>query len=1692
MDDTDTSQVEPEFPEEGSGEVSRTMVSENPVFADTLERVSARTALVASADLMAVRELVGEAQRELSALEDGAPRARLHHALGTLLAARFDDWDEALIHHQLAHELQPNELGYTRALRHVYRHLQNWTQVLRLIDVELGGCDEPARRMSLLLEKGTIFADRLAAGQRALECYEEAFAIDPSHWPLFCRLRRIYVGRGDHAALLEVAHKAIAATAERQRRSMLYQLVGELQADALNDAAAAMESLGLAYGEDPHNVSARISLQRLYTKHERWGDLADVLTTDGDLADDEALRGDRYLRAARICRDRLMQPARAADLLETAVSALGADTVALGELADLLEGAGRHGDLIAIHLQALEELTGRAKGNLHCRLGQLYERQGAVEQAVRHFGLALEHGAHGALTRLERALRLARRWEAWVDVALQLATRHEGAARAAWVGAVAAVVEGALGDSERAITLYRQALAIDGDYLEGREQLRLLLTRVGDLEGLLELLEGQLSDVESEEERGGLLFEMGGVAEYGLADMQRAARYYQQASHQVPRVEAKQAHRRALAALGDSAELFATIDPGAEVQEPGLARSAAALLAGPLERGAEAEVRYGQVLAQNARDEVAALALTYLLEERSAWPQLVEELQRRLKVVEGGGARSALHGRLGDLCAYELKRPELALAHYRDALELEPQREDLFSSMLTLCRREGKWDELVAIVSQRIEVVSGATERARLLQLLGEIYSEKLDDRARAIDALNRAVEANSKCVSAQELLLELLEAQREHATMLELLERGVQHAHSPSNQRDLLKRLARLRSQLGMRQSATTNYEGALDLDPGDFESIDALLLLYAEAGEHGALVDTWRQLASFAGDATDRARILNEAARWSEAYLALEQDVVPIYRQALESNPHDEVALLALERLAAERGDPALSEDICERLFELAHEPIRRAELGLRLEAAQEGAGDFGGAAATLEDVARGEAQWFVLHTLRRLYEVQGDWVAVSRTLEREARASVDKVRSRVTRYAAAELDYEQLGEPEHALELLNEILREDPHHGEAAHLLEQILVQRGDWEALVAALEERVSVSRRKQTLGEGGGVQAQVTLLARIAWIQREHLGRPEDAIATLRQVLEVEPHHPPTLQTLAELCSAAGRWRDAVEVYSTLVGLSDDPDLLLRSHVALGRIFQDKLDESKRAISSYQNVLAIEPQQRAALSRLAELFVEQQEWESAAEMVQRLLDTDQELEDRVDHLVALAEIYERGHRDLEGAASRYEGALELDPANATVVDRLMSLLSRLGQWERACEAARVYLASLPEERQREGLPRRMSLGKILHGTLRRPQEALEQYRAASEIDPTHVESRLRVGEILAEQGRHEDAVGQLRDILELDPLNAEALQALSALWARIGADEQAYAAAAALVTTGAAREQEQRIFREGRVDGVRAPNAPLDPSIFASTLVHPGEHHTGRALLSSLADAASKIFPADLALWQVGKADRLSGRGDDPVVLNVRQVCEVLGIEQDVDVYLSHTRLREMDLLMTDPPSLVVGGGVMSSFSSREVRFGLAKLLCYVRNRTVAAYGLDTAGLKTLIAAARRVVDPACELPRGVEPSEVMLQAESIERALSRRGRRQLEEASLAFTESRLPSYAEWQVSLELTALRVALWSVNDIDTALRHLRALSPELAQAKSTDAFVRAAKQSRPVAELMRFWLSEDYLRAKEPPRP
>ena len=164
---------------------------------------------------------------------------------------------------------------------------------------------------------------------------------------------------------------------------------------------------------------------------------------------------------------------------------------------------------------------------------------------------------------------------------------------------------------------------------------------------------------------------------------------------------------------------------------------------------------------------------------------------------------------------------------------------------------------------------------------------------------------------------------------------------------------------------------------------------------------------------------------------------------------------------------------------------------------------------------------------------------------------------------------------------------------------------------------------------------------------------------------------------------------------------------------------------------------------------------------------------------------------------------------------------------------------------------------------------------------------------------------------------------------------------------------------------------------------------------------------------------------------------------------------------------------------------MASLSSREVRCWLADLLANVRSRCWVAYGCDAAGLARLVAAAAHAVDSEVLIGPYGQSDEVDRIGQQIKRGLNRRGRRALADAvSVVADLPQAIDYEKWVLAMRRTALRTALWVVNDLGVVLNYLRFVDGQLAEASTPEEMGAAVRVHPLAADLVRFWTSDHFL--------
>ena len=894
----------------------------------------------------------------------------------------------------------------------------------------------------------------------------------------------------------------------------------------------------------------------------------------------------------------------------------------------------------------------------------------------------------------------------------------------------------------------------------------------------------------------------------------------------------------------------------------------------------------------------------------------------------------------------------------------------------------------------------------------------------------------------------------------------------------DLLHRLGELcDSRLGDLERARAFHVRALAQAPEDLESLDALRGLYWRTDEHERLLDVLEQLALSAADDGDAIGLLHEKAQVVERHLP-QQDAASVYERILKLDPQETTALEALDRIYSARADNA---GICRVLSVLSSQEEDgqyRETLLLRLAGTREAVGDAASAAWALGMVAPQTRSLVVAKELRRLRQLQAQWDLVVESLEQEARLCLDsKLRTRSLLIAAKILE-DRLDDPDRAESVLRRILEEDPLHGPAGERLDLMLGKRKRWGRLATVLKLRISALEQKKDAGQRP--KDLMALLFRLAEIQRQQLKQPREAIASATRCLELDPMHRPVLRFLGPLHEEQEQWVEAVEVYSRLMASCHGTEELRTIHGRLGELFGERLNEPLQAISCYQNTLAIAPDDSEALARLHELFVKVDDKNSAADTLVQLIEVTDDPRARAAHNITLADLYDQEFNEPVLAVEYLQQAQHMDPTNEEILARLKQLLTRLDQWEDLCDAIRSFLAALSAEQQARGFRYRMELGQIMQDRLRRLAEGLEQFQAVIDLDPTNLEARHAAARVLVEDNRLDEAVRAYREILDIEASDTPSLRQLRTIWTRTDELDGAYAAAAVLVYLEQATDGEARFYEERRSKGARYPKRCLEPSAFETVLVHPSEPANGRAVLSVLARVAHQIFPPQLQSWGVGPQSLLSAQAEHPLPGIVAQVARVLGLEFRVDVHLSEKRPDEMDLLLTDPPTLVAGEDAMETRSPLEVRCEVGRLLSYLRNESWIAHGLDHNQLGSLVVCACMATGTALKRRGPGQDSRLRL-AQQIQRSLTPDDLADLKAACDALRKGREPDFEVWAQTMRHTALRTALWVTNDLETVLDHV--LPPAKAEAREEDRLADLC-QSSLAMDLVRYWMSEEFL--------
>ena len=123
-----------------------------------------------------------------------------------------------------------------------------------------------------------------------------------------------------------------------------------------------------------------------------------------------------------------------------------------------------------------------------------------------------------------------------------------------------------------------------------------------------------------------------------------------------------------------------------------------------------------------------------------------------------------------------------------------------------------------------------------------------------------------------------------------------------------------------------------------------------------------------------------------------------------------------------------------------------------------------------------------------------------------------------------------------------------------------------------------------------------------------------LGRFEEAETHLRHAIALNPQHIDPFRKLIEVLMPQGRYDEAIEALAQAVALAPASPQVAELHFQMGRAAEEN-GQDEMAAEYYGRTFELDPHHAKAIRRLAHLKLEQQRYDEALQLFQRLIDID---------------------------------------------------------------------------------------------------------------------------------------------------------------------------------------------------------------------------------------------------------------------------------------------------------------------------------------------------------------------------------------------------------------------------------------------------------------------------------------------
>jgi tetratricopeptide (TPR) repeat protein len=1421
----------------------------------------------------------------------------------------------------------------------------------------------------------------------------------------------------------------------------LYAELAQLEGDVLGHVEEAIDAWRQVVSVDPSDLRALQTLETLYVREARWQESIDVLEKRALVCEDDDQRRETLLQAAATWEEKVKDLARAAEVYERLRKIDSADLAASERLAVIYRHQRKWTELVEV----------------------LLERSEAVTEAARQVDLLNE---------------------------------------------VARVYETELDDAESAFYVLQAAFNRDYKHAPTAQGLERIATATKRWQELLDEYTKRVNELEREDRAAAadLWVKIGRWYGEHLSHRDYAIHSVQQALRLDP------AHLGALSAIaelqrerGSASALVDTLQRHAAVETDPVKRTELLVqLADLLERQGDtagAILAYQQALDHQAASKPALAALDRLFRATEQWEPLLDVLGRRAELETDDASIVALRVEIGRVADAQLGEAGLAIAAYRQALDIDPHQPDALLALEQLYDRTGQHEKYLEVLEAQLDICESTDDRIALYERMAQAWEERFAklDRAAAAYANILAIDARNEHAH-----VELARLHRQTAKWEALVETYQRHAAATADARariDLTIAMAVACEQnLSDLDRAIEAYNDVLQLDADEPRALEALGRLYEKTERWSHAVDAMGRQVQLVDDARKQVELYTRIGRIQYAQLGDAEAAEASLLGGLAVDPTYIPAMEALTKQYSDRGDwqkaaqmmvraDSYTEVVVDRvrlLFEAAriyHDHLHQEDNAEQLYAAV--------IALDPEHVDAGRL-------LAQLYFARQEWAVLSPVIEmlvrKVARMSADPHLIQELYYRAARCA-DELGELGRAQQHYAAAYAIDPTHLPTLTGHADLLAKKQDWDAAARLYQSILVQSRDTSPAADVARVYTKLGLV-------HQAQGDRKKALDAFDKALEHEPGHAGALQAVIELQQQQGEWDAVVRAKRALMATASAKEKLgLLDEI--GSIYHDKLANSQKATAVYLEALELAPDDHQLLQKLLDFYTETKQWKHAIETIERFAALEADAYRKGVYFHAAATLCRDELKSIDDAIGYYTRALDSFFAQPEKLDDKL-----LGRALKSFEAIDKALTTKRDWRAQEHAYAAMinrvpetggtlfhklqvvlfdGLGEIYRSRLKNHDCAISSFEVSQQLDP---DNALRTdgtdrAEILAElyvvagPDHADKAITQHVRMLSGEPFKYDSYKALARIYKETNQHDKRWCLCSTLAFLKKASPEEFAFYDQYKPRGMMRAKRPLTNDSW-DRLAHPDENRTLSTILAACSPAVSalKAFShKDLGI----KREERRQLQDDSLMFSKLFVY----VAQSLNVPLPEVYLvddgKQADIQLANAidrselcPSFVVRPQMLQGKSERELAFMLTRKLAFMRPEYYPRMLLPTTTeLQVIVLSAIAMMQPGYAVP-GNMVATVDKYLPQLRKAMPKYSDHALAAAVQQIVQTGADiDLAKWGHAVDATSRRAGYVMCGDLEVAARTV-AVDPDVMGAPSV---------KDKLKDLALFSISEDY---------